>query len=251
MVEYNPGAGSGGASGYVNPGTYGQTQMYLGSTFSTVNAPQWASVDQEVNLLNQMYASGDMEGYQNLVNLVKKAGFSSFEEALLGASLDPEKETRSWEEYLQFRAQDPGIQAWLKEYGPEEPGGNGADGPFRYSTTTSTISPESAAATDIDTVFQAELGRRATDAEIRAYTKLLNKQQAANPQTTVQSGTQSGNNRNTNSSTTGGFDPARFAMEYAQSQPEYAENFAATTFMSVLDRAISSPNALDDIASGR
>lgn len=251
MAELPKPGSSGAASGFVNPGTYGQTQMYLGSTFSTVNAPQWVSIDQEVNLLNQMYASNDMEGYQNLVDLVKKAGYSSFEEALLGASLDPEKETRSWEEYLQFLATSPKRQAWLKEHGPEELGGNGADGPFRYSTTTSTISPESAAATDIDTVFQAELGRRATDAEIRAYTKLLNKQQSANPQTTVQAGTQKGNNRDGTTTTTGGFDPARFAMEYAQSQPEYAENFAATTFMSVLDRAISSPNALDDIAGGR
>lgn len=247
MVDINFGSGS-GSGGYVNPGTTASTQRYVGSMLMTVTEPAWQSIDAIKDLPTSLWNQGQYQQARDLMKLVESAGFATFEEALLGASQDPQRNDRSWEQYLRDRAADPQLQALLAA-DKDKAGGQG--GPYRYEDTTTSLSPESAAAADLDTIFQSELGRRATDEEIRAYTIALNEQQKKNPSTSVTSGVQTGNNRTASTTSTAAFDPTRFATEWAQSQPEWAETQAATTFMDLLDRAISSPNKLDDIASGR
>lgn len=123
-------------------------------------------------------------------------------------------------------------------------GGSGSGG---SSTSTSvTLSSQSQAAAILDNSLQQELGRRATEQEIKAFQKALNEAQSSNPTVTR---TNSGSGYSS-STTTGGFDYQRFATEYAQSQEGYAENFAATNFMNLLDTAISAPTRIDQLLAG-
>lgn len=248
MVDYPAGGVSGGSGGSVGTGEFYTTQRYMGSQLTEVVDPKFVSIESLAQLPNQLYAEGDLQSWQTLTDLVKNAGFSSFDEALAAAAMDPEKANRSWRDYLESRAQDPELQAWLKTNNPdpEEQGG-----PYSYSTTTTTISPESSAASLLDQTFEAELGRRATDDEIALFLKAYNEMQRQNPTVSLQAGVDDGNGGRTGTATTtGGFDPTRFATEWAQEQPEYEGNFAATTFMGLLDKMISKPDALDSIASG-
>ena len=136
--------------------------------------------------------------------------------------------------------------------GPERSGGGGGGGggPFSQSQTSVSLSSASEAAGIADRIFQEELGRRASDAELRAFQRALNEAEKANPAQVTTQGTTSG--RNTTSSTTsrGGFDPSRFATEYAQSMPDYAENFAASTFMDRLSAVIRNPSVIADRVGG-
>ncbi len=180
--------------------------------------------------------------------LAKAAGYPSFEDAIRAAASDPERATRTWREFLVAQAQawkDAGVD-FLQEGG----GGGGGGGPFSYSDTTISLSSLSEAGAIADQVYQSELGRRASDEEIRAFHKALNAAQKRNPSTSTTTGVASGSSRTSTTQSRSGFNPERFAVEYAQSNPEYAETFAATTFMQVLDKAIAQPNALDELIGG-
>ena len=97
----------------------------------------------------------------------------------------------------------------------------------------------------LDQAFTQYLGRTATDEEVATWQELLNQAQRQNP--TVTRSVPGGGV--TNVTTTGGFEPTRFAREYAQSQEGYAERYAALNFMNSLDRVLSGGgNALDEFA---
>lgn len=124
--------------------------------------------------------------------------------------------------------------------------GDGRGGGGSSTSVQVNLSSESQAAAILDQSLQRELGRMATPREIKAFQRALNDAQSQNP-TVTRTTSGGGASRST---TTGGFDYQRFALEYAQSQPEYAENFAATTFMDLLDKTISSPTRIDQILGG-
>ena len=124
----------------------------------------------------------------------------------------------------------------------------GASGPYATTATSVALSSESQAAATLDQMYQQELGRTADDKEIAAFKKALNAAQMKAPSKTVTKGVSAGRNSSTQSLTTGGFDPTRFAREYAQSQEGFSERYAGITFMDALDKAITSPDSLDQMA---
>lgn len=249
MAELPGGPAS--SAGTLNTGQTTQRTYYqTGSGTYTVNEPVFTSAASLMQLPQKLFAQGDFASLQQINKLVKDGGFSSWEEALMMATQDPEKGSRSWQEYLQQHTQK--YQAFLKANGDIDgsAGSGSADGPFRNEQTNVSLSSDSTAAGLLDQVYQQELGRMASEPEIRAFQTALNKMQSANPSTTVQTGNTANRNTTSTSTTTTGFDPARFATEWARSRPEYAEVTAATTFMDLLDRAISNPNAIDQMIAG-
>ena len=175
----------------------------------------------------------DPEAHAELEQRMKDAGYTSWVDVLKGASYSQ----KPWEEFLAWR-----IDA-VDQYGLNT--GEASSN----SRTSTTLSSQSDAAGTLDQAMQSELGRRATATEVSGFTTALNAQQRANPQTSRTS-TTGGTDSTTTETYTTGFDPARFAIEWAQSQPEYAEVQAATTFMDILDRAISNPDALSRMITG-
>lgn len=194
---------------------------------SNPNSPTWAELPAHLQ-------ANDRPAYVQLMKSVKAAGYSSWDAALDGAS-------RTSLPVFDFL--DQAVEANAPYY-KGGGGGGGAGGPFSNKQTSVSLSSESSAAQIADQVWQAELGRQARPDEIAAFQKALNAAQQANPSTTVTTGNTSGRNTVQTSTTNTGFDPTRFATDFAQSMPDYAENFAATTFMDLLDKAISKPDAL-------
>jgi len=250
MAEF-PSGGSTSSAGTLNSGEFiDRTYYQTGSGTYTVREPKFVPASALLGLPQKLFQQGDFATLQQINKLVKDGGFSSWEEAIQFAANDPEKGSRSWQDYLSQHTQR--YQAFLEENGGLDGSGTGSDGgPFSDTSTQTTLSSESGSASMLDEVFRAELGRTASEPEVRAFMKALNRMQSANPSTTVMSGNNDGDGNTTRqSTTTGGFDPTRFAQEWARSRPEYAEVQAATSFMSLLDRAIDNPNAIDQMIAG-
>lgn len=114
----------------------------------------------------------------------------------------------------------------------------------------------STAAQQISDEFERKLGRRATQAEIDAYTAGVNKMAQKEP--SIYEGTTTTaapKGKNTMGSTTSvgkqttGFDPTMFARNFAMSQPDYAESFASHTFLGLVEKLLKDPNAIGEVVS--
>ena len=186
--------------------------------------------------------------YNQLEKLVDANNFSSFQEALEIAAFDTSSGERSWEQFLGVRAQNPVISAdYAKRIGS---GGGGSGGPTSSTNTQRTLSSVSQAGSVMDASFRNELGRTGTKDEAVAFQKALNEQQQKNATVSRTTGYSDGKGSSTsNTTTTGTFDPTRFAQEYARSQEGYAERFAGQSFMKILDDAISDPNIIERIVA--
>jgi hypothetical protein len=112
----------------------------------------------------------------------------------------------------------------------------------------------SSAAQQISDEMERRLGRRATQAEIDAYTINLN--QASKKEPSIYEGTTTTaapKGKNTLGSTTSvgkqttGFDPTMFARNFAMAQPDYAESFAANTFLGLVEKLLKDPNAIGQV----
>lgn len=183
--------------------------------------------------------------YAQLEKLVDRNGFSSFQDALEIAAFDANSGGRSWEDFLTARADNPVIK---NEFLKNQRGSGGGGGAFSSTNTQRTLSSVSQAGAAMDNSFRAELGRTGTKDEAVAFQKALNEQQSKNPTVSRTSGYSDGSGSSTSSTTTTGtFDPTRFAQEYARSQEGYAERFAGISFMKILDDAISNPNIIERI----
>lgn len=210
----------------------------------SINGPeglQKVPLDVALGAISDMRAN-DPKRYSQLEKLVDANGFSSFEDALEVAAFDLGSGERSWEQFLGARAQNPAVQA---EYAKRQGGSGG--GPFSSTNTQRNLSSVTQAGAVMDTSFRSELGRTGTKQEAVDFQKALNEQQSKNPTVSRTSGYSSGGSSTSNTVTTGGFDPTRFAQEYARSQEGYAERFAGISFMKILDDAISNPNIIDKI----
>ena len=237
--------GNGSSSGgFVSTGKMVQKLQYqTGSGTYRTEAPEMIPISTLANYEADLYNNNPAQWVQ-LEKLYKSAGYSSWKDAIEGASMDNDKYDRSWQDFLEARAANPIIQKLVAA------GGSGGGGPFYSRDTSVNLSSASEAAQIADQTFIQEMGRTASNQEAADFQKALNAQQRANPQISTQSGTQTRGSRVSKSSQAGGFDPTRFAREYAQSQEGYAEQFAGVTFMDVIDKAISNPNALDQIIAG-
>ena len=113
----------------------------------------------------------------------------------------------------------------------------------KYVTEYST----SSAAADLQQMFKSEVGRKATAEEIAAYQKQVNAKAAKEPSVTTGITTTSPGMSTTTGSTQTGFNPTEFAREFAQSVPDYAENFAVSNFVKLIDQALSDPNRVGQV----
>lgn len=246
---FDPKSVQGDSSGLtINTGQT-QTTAYPAKRMSpgrTIGSPVFAPAESIADLPDRLFAEGRVQDFQDLADLVKKAGFTSWSQAVSAASMDPKKDTRSWEDYFRWRASDPDIQAWLKINGS----GSGSGGVTNSRTVSTDESSRSEAGAILDANFQSQLGRTASKQEIIDFQQALNEQQRKNPsisQSTTSSGKGSSSTR---TSTSGGFDYTRFARQYAQSQPDFQDRYAAITFMDILDSALSDPNSIDALVKG-
>jgi hypothetical protein len=125
------------------------------------------------------------------------------------------------------------------------PAGTAQGGPRTQSSRTVNLSNKGDAASYINNSYQQFLGREASDKEMKAFQKALNDMQSANASVTTATTTTDGSTSSASYKTTGGFNAAQFADEWAKSRPDYAETFAATSFMSVVDNLINSGPTLE------
>lgn len=112
----------------------------------------------------------------------------------------------------------------------------------------------SAAAQQINDEMERRLGRRATQTEVDTYTKGLNEasaKEAAVYEGTTTTAAPKGKNTMGSTTSTGtqttGFDPTMFARNFAMSQPDYAESFAANTFLGLVEKLLKDPNAIGQV----
>lgn len=185
--------------------------------------------------------------YDDFTNYLKKAGV-------------PQKYWQGvWEDAV----------TWTQTYGSGSDGkpikfldvwqpGNYQDQGKQYGTTKSAQSTvtsysTSSAAADITSAYKSELGFEPGAADIAAYRKAVNKAAKGEPATYTTTSTSAagkGGVLETTKSTAvsgTGFDPTRFAIEYARSNPEYAENYAARTFINLIDQALTDPNRIGQV----
>lgn len=129
-------------------------------------------------------------------------------------------------------------------------GGGGSYGPYSYESTDVALSSDSGAMEILDQAYQQYLGRVATTEESQAFKQALNMMEQMNPSRSVIEGV-SGKGTDTRTQTTeGGFNPRIFARDYAMATPEYANTFAANTFMTALNSFLEEPNAIEQRIEG-
>jgi hypothetical protein len=139
---------------------------------------------------------------------------------------------------------------WIVAQEASSGGGSGSGGPYTQVQTSTNISSPSRARTAANAAFESEIGRMATKDESTQFQQALNLAEQGSPTTSVTSGVSRGRNTTSSTKTTGGFDAAAFGRDWARSQSDFAESYAAGSFMSLLDRVISQPNAIEQIVKG-
>ena len=116
-------------------------------------------------------------------------------------------------------------------------------------------SPSSGAQVVSDTMEQ-ELGRTASANEIAAGTAAMNA--AAMKEPSIFEGTTTTapggkgfelGSTSTKGTQTTGFDPTMFARNFARSQPDFAESFAAKNFLKLISGLLTDPNAIGQVVS--
>ncbi len=125
------------------------------------------------------------------------------------------------------------------------PSGNAAGGPRSQTNRVVSLSNRGDAAATLNNAYQQMLGRMATDKEVKAFQKALNDLEGKNPSVTSSTSVNDGSNASYSTKTTGGFNASQFAADWAMSRPEYAETFAATTFMDVVENLVNSGPSLE------
>jgi hypothetical protein len=115
----------------------------------------------------------------------------------------------------------------------------------------------SSAAQQISDEMERRLGRRATQSEIDAYTAGVNAAAKKEPSiftgsttTTAPKGKNTLGSTATTGTQTTGFDPTMFARNFAMSRPDYAESFAANTFLGLVEKLLKDPNAIGNVVGG-
>jgi len=129
-------------------------------------------------------------------------------------------------------------------------GGGGSYGPYSYESTDVALSSDSGAMEILDQAYQQYLGRVATTEESQAFKQALNMMEQMNPAKTVIEGVSGKDTDSRTQTTQTGFNPRVFAREYTMATPEYANTFAANTFMTALNSFLEEPNAIEQRIEG-
>ena len=183
--------------------------------------------------------------YDDFVNVLKAAGI-------------PQKDWQSvWDDAIDW-TQTPGggsdgkpikfLERWSPGYYTSESGRQ--FGTTKAQQTTVTEYSTSSAAADLMTAYKSELGFEPGEADIAAYRKAVNKAAKGEPAvytSTTTTAPGKGGVISTSKSTAvsqTGFDPTKFAVDFARSNPEYAENFAIRNFMGLIEESLNDPNRI-------
>jgi hypothetical protein len=124
-------------------------------------------------------------------------------------------------------------------------------GPTATKNIIQNISNRGDAKATLNNAYQQTLGRMASDKEVEAFQKALNALESKNPSVTAGMTSSDGSSSTYTGKSTGGFNAATFAADWAMSRPDYAETFAATTFMDVVENLINSgPSVQGKVTNG-
>jgi hypothetical protein len=126
-------------------------------------------------------------------------------------------------------------------------------GTTKSKTSTTTQYSPSDAGGYINRTIESEIGRTATKEEVDAYIAGVNAEAAKSPAiyeatTTTAPGTGGmlGTSETKATSTTG-FDPAMYALNFARSRPDFAESFATKSVLGLIQRILRDPNAIGNV----
>lgn len=203
-------------------------QIYLG--IKNGNPKQWAGIVGKIHAVNpNVKTSAQAMGViSNKIDELQSAAFVPTETINGGLNL--------------FSYIDPGVEQSVTY-------GGGGGGPYTQRSTDVNLSSADEAGAYADAASEQQLGRIATNAERKDFQSALNRMEKQNPTKTVVHGSGGSNDKRT-SRTTGGFDIQSFARDWARGQKDYAETYAATTFMDILDKVISNPSSIDQTIQG-
>jgi hypothetical protein len=200
-------------------------------------------------------------------NPAYKAAYNSFKNNVARLGLPTDKKTLQgiWNDAVDW-TQTTGTNNgdpfnYLESLDPANYRGGG-DGPkygtSAFKTTNITEYSGSSAAQQISDEMERSLGRRATQAEIDAYTKGVNAASMKEPSvaegTTTTSAPKGKNTMGssvTNQKSKTGFDPTMFARNFAMAQPDYAESFAAKNFLKLVEGLLTGPSVGEVVGNGR
>lgn len=138
------------------------------------------------------------------------------------------------------------VEDWIALSPPMAMGADG-DGTTRDKRSVATKYTPSSAAADITTASKAELGREASDKEMKAYTAAVNKKAQTEPTVSDITTVRSGDVSSSKGTQGTGFDPALFARDFARSQSDYAENYAASSFLGLIEQSLRDPNRIGQV----
>jgi hypothetical protein len=210
--------------------------------------------DQALNWFNFVAPKGKAGGpkatyYNELVSLMDRLG------------IPKDKRGAAWADALSW-TQTPGSGSvgdpmdYFMGFVDVSKYGSGADGRFgttKSKTKTTTQYSTSQATVDLMGAYKSELGMEAQPADVQAYQKAVNKAARKEPAIyEATSTTAPGKGGVAVTSTTDGtsrtgFNPAQFAVDYARSNPEFAENFAVRNFMGLIEQSLTDPNRIGQV----
>ena len=178
--------------------------------------------------MNEYYGKGNW----SLSGGAGKAGVRGFLEEAADISA---QEARAGKKVFLFNAFDRIVEAY-SQLGLNEDGTRSGGAVQQQITKSINLTDPGTAETLIDQALQQYLGRRASNDEVLEFRKALRKAERGSPrEADIEGDTQI---------TSGGFNPATFAQQYAEGMEGAAEYQAVTTF---LDSFINSISARVDI----
>jgi hypothetical protein len=223
---------------------------YLGVNYSGLN---FTVTDPETNTLAPVWltptksaTAGDLGYYFQYLFAQDPQGYNFYANILRNKGYDP---TPARIAEIAVGAIDYASDNYGKNYSvvdyfmalPDLTGGAGGGGATTtkvYQETTD-ISNRGDAEMILNNSYQQNLGRRASNKEIKAFYDALKELQKSNPSIYSGTSTAGGGVSSQVGTSSGGFNAQQFAEEWALSRPEYAETFAATNFMNVLESMVN------------
>lgn len=179
----------------------------------------------------------DPKQFKYFSSILKNKGYTGSINEVVGYAMQALPYVSSYQQYQnKFSIEDFFLAL------PSQDDGSGAGGgPTRvkYRTEVASLSNRGDAEVVLNNAYEQFLGRRATSKEVKAFYKALNELEKKNP--SISEGVSVGNAGSSQQTGTsrGGFNAQEFAQDWAMSNPQYAETFAATTFMNVIESMIN------------
>ena len=138
------------------------------------------------------------------------------------------------------------VEEWIALSPPMGLSSSG-DGTSRSKSSITTQFTPSSAGADYTTASKAELGREASKKEMKSYTSAVNQRAKAEPTVSDITTTKTGDVSSSKGMQGTGFDPSLFARDFARSQSDYAENYAASSFLDLIEQSLTDPNRIGQV----